>query len=47
MDAEQRHGFEGDGFTYLKSPIWWGGIVSREWLAVWAYMNLTDPIQWS
>ncbi|RDW84576.1 putative DUF803 membrane protein [Coleophoma cylindrospora] len=28
MDAEERHGFEGDGFTYLKSPIWWGGIVT-------------------
>jgi len=29
MDAEERHGFEGDGFSYLKSPIWWAGIVSR------------------
>jgi drug/metabolite transporter (DMT)-like permease len=29
MDAEERHGFEGDGFTYLKSPIWWAGIVAR------------------
>jgi len=29
MDAEERHGFEGDGFTYLKSPIWWGGIIAR------------------
>lgn len=28
MDAEERHGFEGDGFTYLKSPIWWAGIVA-------------------
>jgi hypothetical protein len=28
MDAEERHGFEGDGFTYLKSPIWWGGIIA-------------------
>jgi hypothetical protein len=28
MDAEERHGFEGDGFTYLKSPIWWAGIVT-------------------
>ncbi|KAL3419351.1 hypothetical protein PVAG01_09573 [Phlyctema vagabunda] len=28
IDAEERHGFEGDGFTYLKSPIWWGGIVT-------------------
>lgn len=28
MHAEERHGFEGDGFTYLKSPIWWSGIVT-------------------
>lgn len=28
MDAEERHGFEGDGFSYLKNPIWWGGIVA-------------------
>ena len=27
-DAGQRHGFEGDGFAYLKSPIWWGGIIT-------------------
>lgn len=26
MHAEERHGFEGDGFVYLKSPIWWAGI---------------------
>lgn len=29
MDAEERHGFEGDGFSYLKNPIWWAGIISR------------------
>ena len=28
MDAGQRHGFEGEGYAYLKSPIWWGGIVT-------------------
>ncbi|EEQ89688.2 uncharacterized protein BDCG_04808 [Blastomyces dermatitidis ER-3] len=28
MDASSRHGFEGDGFSYLKSPIWWGGIIT-------------------
>ena len=28
MDAGERHGFEGDGFAYLKSPIWWGGIIT-------------------
>ncbi|KAK4218075.1 hypothetical protein QBC37DRAFT_16855 [Rhypophila decipiens] len=24
--AEERHGFEGDGYVYLKSPLWWAGI---------------------
>ncbi|KAH8589998.1 magnesium transporter NIPA-domain-containing protein [Bisporella sp. PMI_857] len=28
IDEEERHGFEGDGFSYLKNPIWWGGICS-------------------
>ncbi len=28
MHAEEHLGFEGDGFTYLKSPVWWGGIVT-------------------
>jgi hypothetical protein len=28
MDAEERHGFEGEGFAYLKNPIWWGGIIA-------------------
>lgn len=27
-EAAQRHGFEGDGFTYLKSPVWWAGIIT-------------------
>ena len=26
--AAQQHGFEGDGFAYLKNPIWWAGIVT-------------------
>lgn len=26
MHASENHGFEGEGFSYLKSPIWWGGI---------------------
>ena len=34
MDAEERHGFEGDGFTYLKSPIWWAGIIARSCLFI-------------
>lgn len=28
MQASEQHGFEGDGFSYLKSPVWWGGIVT-------------------
>ncbi|KAF2423807.1 DUF803-domain-containing protein [Tothia fuscella] len=27
-DANARHGFEGDGFSYFKSPIWWAGIIT-------------------
>ena len=26
--AAQEHGFEGDGYAYLKNPIWWGGIIT-------------------
>ncbi|EFW18738.1 hypothetical protein DIZ76_017019 [Coccidioides immitis] len=28
MEASERHGFEGEGYSYLKSPIWWGGIIT-------------------
>ncbi len=28
MDASSRQGFEGDGFQYLKNPIWWAGMVT-------------------
>ncbi|KAF2232022.1 DUF803-domain-containing protein [Viridothelium virens] len=27
-EANERLGFEGDGFTYLQSPTWWGGMVT-------------------
>lgn len=30
MDAEERHGFEGEGFVYLRSPVWWAGIATRK-----------------
>ncbi|MCJ1475458.1 hypothetical protein MMC13_004120 [Lambiella insularis] len=26
QDASERHGFEGDGHQYFKSPIWWAGV---------------------
>lgn len=40
MDAGERHGFEGDGFAYLKSPIWWAGISTRTSpdLTIYAWM---------
>ncbi|KAJ5388481.1 hypothetical protein N7509_011022 [Penicillium cosmopolitanum] len=27
MHASERHGFEGEGFSYLRSPIWWVGVI--------------------
>ena len=27
-DAADKHGFEGDGYAYLKTPLWWAGICS-------------------
>lgn len=29
MHASERHGFEGEGFSYLRSPIWWAGVIMR------------------
>lgn len=29
MHASERHGFEGEGFSYLRSPIWWVGVIMR------------------
>jgi hypothetical protein len=26
--AAETHGFEGDGFAYLRNPIWWAGIIT-------------------
>jgi len=26
--ASEAHGFEGEGFSYIKSPIWWAGIAT-------------------
>lgn len=28
IDAAAKHGFEGDGFSYLKTPLWWAGITT-------------------
>ncbi|KAK3939914.1 hypothetical protein QBC46DRAFT_342059 [Diplogelasinospora grovesii] len=27
LQAEERHGFEGEGFIYLRNPLWWAGII--------------------
>jgi magnesium transporter len=35
QDAEKRHGFEGDGFSYLKSPVWWAGIITSTATLQW------------
>lgn len=29
MHASERHGFEGEGFSYLRSPVWWAGVIMR------------------
>lgn len=29
IQSEERHGFEGDGYVYLKNPLWWAGIATR------------------
>lgn len=26
--AAENHGFEGDGFAYLRNPIWWAGLIT-------------------
>ncbi|KAI9827714.1 MAG: hypothetical protein M1832_004203 [Thelocarpon impressellum] len=28
IEASERHGFEGEGHAYLRSPTWWGGIIT-------------------
>ncbi|RAO66252.1 uncharacterized protein BHQ10_002264 [Talaromyces amestolkiae] len=28
LHASETHGFEGEGFSYLRSPIWWAGIAT-------------------
>jgi drug/metabolite transporter (DMT)-like permease len=27
-DASERHGFKGDGFEYIKNPLWWTGMIT-------------------
>lgn len=28
MAAQDQHGFEGDGYQYLKNPLWWAGMIT-------------------
>lgn len=28
--AGEQHGFDGEGFAYLRSSTWWGGIITSE-----------------
>ncbi|PUU83701.1 magnesium transporter NIPA-domain-containing protein [Tuber borchii] len=28
IETADRHGFEGEGFKYLKNPIWWAGMIT-------------------
>ena len=28
QEASERHGFEGEGHAYLRSPTWWGGMLT-------------------
>lgn len=32
MQTEERHGFDGDGYVYLRNPLWWAGIATRQYL---------------
>jgi hypothetical protein len=32
MDASDKHGFEGNGYQYLKNPIWWAGMITSKTL---------------
>lgn len=41
-DAAAKHGFEGEGFQYLKNPTWWIGIGSRKNLSV--FQGLPDSV---
>ena len=38
QDASERHGFDGDGHQYLKSPIWWAGIFT---MAIGEFANFS------
>lgn len=28
--TSERHGFEGDGFKYLRNPVWWSGTLTSQ-----------------
>lgn len=39
IQVEERHGFEGDGYVYLRNPLWWAGIATREYLLLTARLT--------
>lgn len=48
MQASQQHGFEGEGFAYLKSPVWWSGIITSTPSDYLVHLEQhTHDMQWS
>ena len=43
-DAADKHGYEGEGFAYLKMPLWWAGIVTRKHSAIPERPILRDTV---
>jgi len=43
----EKHGFDGDGFSYLQNPTWWAGMVTSERYRSLAQGTFTDSMQWS
>lgn len=47
MEASERHGFEGEGFSYLRSPMWWGGIITRTFVVATLKDHGSVADQWA
>ncbi len=45
LEASERHGFEGDGFAYLRSPTWWGTSHGKPTPTINLSHRLTLPIE--
>lgn len=44
--SAEKHGFDGDGFSYLQNPTWWAGIVTSERLFRILRRHAADDLQW-